>query len=245
MVSALDDFIEDMLVASNPDKIWQRTAEFGYDLGFQSCSLTMAEGDPGQVASVTLKTDMPEEFCDGYMELGLIDIDPFLHFTCRGLKPSRIVTGNLSSFPGAEPSNRRMLDLVETLGFSNGYGIPVRTKDQGIYGGWVFSTNHSHDNFEKLEAEHGSLIHLATVLAYERMIALGLSQASREPLLSGRERECLLWLCAGLRVSKIAAKLSISESAVNLYITNAKHKLGAKTREQAIARAIFSGEIEQ
>jgi hypothetical protein len=35
----------------------------------------------------------------------------------------------------------------------------------------------------------------------------------------------------------------ISESAVNLYISNAKHKLGAKTREQAVARAIFSGEI--
>ena len=40
-----------------------------------------------------------------------------------------------------------------------------------------------------------------------------------------------------------ADKLSISSSAVNLYIANAKHKLGAKTREQAIARAIFSGEI--
>jgi len=75
------------------------------------------------------------------------------------------------------------------------------------------------------------------------MVALGLGAAFGDNLLSARERECLLWLCAGLRVTMIADKLAISNSAVNLYITNAKHKLGAKTREQAVARAIFSGEI--
>lgn len=37
-----------------------------------------------------------------------------------------------------------------------------------------------------------------------------------------------------------ADKLSISSSAVNLYIANAKHKLGAKTREQAIVRPYFA-----
>jgi len=91
--------------------------------------------------------------------------------------------------------------------------------------------------------EHSHETHLAAVLAYERMVAIGLGNAFQFNLLSERERECLLWLCAGLRVAAIADKLSIGESAVQLYITNAKRKLGAKTREQAVARAIFSGEI--
>ena len=86
-------------------------------------------------------------------------------------------------------------------------------------------------------------MHLAGVLAYERMVALGVAELVPKRALSARERECLLWLCAGFRVSIIAERLQISESAVNLYISNAKHKLGAKTREQAIARAIFSGQI--
>jgi DNA-binding CsgD family transcriptional regulator len=41
----------------------------------------------------------------------------------------------------------------------------------------------------------------------------------------------------------IAEKPSIGEFAVNLNISNGKHKLGAETREQAIVRAIFSGKI--
>ena len=74
------------------------------------------------------------------------------------------------------------------------------------------------------------------------MVTLGIEKTSSN-ILSDRERECLLWLSVGLRVSMIADKLAISESAVNLYITNAKHKLGSKTREQAVAQAILSTEI--
>ena len=46
------------------------------------------------------------------------------------------------------------------------------------------------------------------------------------------------------RQKAIAEKLGISPSAVNLYISNAKRKMQAKTREQAVAMAIVSGEIE-
>lgn len=38
--------------------------------------------------------------------------------------------------------------------------------------------------------------------------------------------------------------LRISDGAVNLYIANAKRKLGAATREQAVARAITDGMID-
>jgi DNA-binding CsgD family transcriptional regulator len=174
----------------------------------------------------------------------MISIDPFLLFTCRGLTPSRIVAADLSCFPDASPKHKRLLDLAISSGISKGIGIPVRTLDQGLYGGWVFSTNQSLVTFNRLEKDRSRDLHLAGVLAYERMMAFGLSTDFPNRLLSDRERECLLWLCAGLRVSMIAQRLSISESAIHLYITNAKRKLGAKTREQAIARAIFSGEIE-
>ncbi len=135
--------------------------------------------------------------------------------------------------------------------------IPTRTNNSDIFGGWIFAHNEMEDRFDLLMEDYGRDMHLAGVVAYERMVALGLEQdgleqngfegepvAKCEYRLSPRERECLLWLCAGLRVSRIAHKLSISNSAVNLYVSNAKYKLGAQTREQAIARAILSGEID-
>ncbi|MFC2950682.1 response regulator transcription factor [Marinicaulis aureus] len=103
--------------------------------------------------------------------------------------------------------------------------------------------NESEYRLDDLIGRHGKDIHLASVLAYERLAAMPFEEKVHPKLLSNRERECLTWLCAGLRVVAIAEKLSISNSAVNLYINNAKNKLGAKTREQAVARALISSEI--
>jgi DNA-binding CsgD family transcriptional regulator len=135
------------------------------------------------------------------------------------------------------------LEHAAENGAINSLGIPVRTCANDVFGGWIFSNSEPDELFELLHQDHAHEMHLAAVLAYERIVAIGLGDAFKFNLLSERERECLLWLCAGLRVSAIASTLSISESAVRLYISNAKLKLGAKTREQAVARAIFSGEI--
>ena len=56
--------------------------------------------------------------------------------------------------------------------------------------------------------------------------------------LSPRERECLRWLAAGLRYDRIAERLGISLVTVELHVANAKRKLCAKTREQALAIAV-------
>ena len=61
------------------------------------------------------------------------------------------------------------------------------------------------------------------------------------PDLSARERECLLWLASGLRTDRIAHRMGISSSAVDLYLANARRKLGARTRDQALLKAVLLG----
>jgi DNA-binding CsgD family transcriptional regulator len=48
----------------------------------------------------------------------------------------------------------------------------------------------------------------------------------------------LRWLAAGLRYDRIAERLGISLVTVELHVANAKRKLDAKTREQALAIAV-------
>jgi DNA-binding CsgD family transcriptional regulator len=62
--------------------------------------------------------------------------------------------------------------------------------------------------------------------------------------LSSRERECLLWLSKGLRNDRIAERLGISNHTVELHLANARRKLQAATREQALAQAVIRGLIE-
>lgn len=61
--------------------------------------------------------------------------------------------------------------------------------------------------------------------------------------LTDREKECLMWLARGLRNDRIAEKLGIKPVTVELHIANARKKLDAETREQALALAVQIGAI--
>lgn len=61
------------------------------------------------------------------------------------------------------------------------------------------------------------------------------------PRLTRREIECLQWLARGCYDAQIAAHLRVSHSTVRLHLKNARVKLNARTREQALVRALQEG----
>ncbi len=60
---------------------------------------------------------------------------------------------------------------------------------------------------------------------------------------SAREREILGLLAEGETDAQIAAQLKLSPATVQTHVRNAKAKLGARTRAQAVALALTSGLI--
>jgi DNA-binding CsgD family transcriptional regulator len=62
--------------------------------------------------------------------------------------------------------------------------------------------------------------------------------------LTPREVECLKGLAQGLTNSGISKQLHIALPTVALHLVNARRKLGAVTREQAVAKAVSRGLIE-
>lgn len=71
------------------------------------------------------------------------------------------------------------------------------------------------------------------------------SQARRETgALTRRETECLEWLARELTNAGIAARMQVTLPTVALHLVNARKKLGAQTREQAVAQAVKRGLIE-
>ncbi len=61
---------------------------------------------------------------------------------------------------------------------------------------------------------------------------------------SRREREVLALLARGSTDTQIAEVLSLSPATVQTHVRNAKAKLGARTRAQAVALALVSGLID-
>lgn len=58
------------------------------------------------------------------------------------------------------------------------------------------------------------------------------------PILTLRETEALSWLAVGLQTAEIAHRMGIEAVTVTKHMRTARHKLGARTREHALAIAI-------
>ncbi len=63
-------------------------------------------------------------------------------------------------------------------------------------------------------------------------------------VLTQRERECLEWLAQGLTNAGIASKLGVAVPTVAMHLASARRRLGAQTREEAVAMAVSLGLIK-
>tara|TARA_R110000782_G_scaffold117364_4_gene207802 strand:- start:124418 stop:125179 length:762 start_codon:yes stop_codon:yes gene_type:complete len=86
------------------------------------------------------------------------------------------------------------------------------------------------------------LVSMATIFHHHAIGEIRRSQVGARPL-STRERDCMAFVASGLRTSRIAEKMRVSEVTVELHLRNARTKLRAKTTAQAIARAMMFGDI--
>jgi DNA-binding CsgD family transcriptional regulator len=85
--------------------------------------------------------------------------------------------------------------------------------------------------------------HGLAFLTHERCRALSKIPVVAAPkaTLSSRELECLRWVGAGKTDWEIGKIVSLSPTTVKSHVDQARKKLGASTRPQAVARLVFSG----
>jgi LuxR family quorum sensing-dependent transcriptional regulator len=96
-----------------------------------------------------------------------------------------------------------------------------------------------------LSATEFDLVSLAATCAIGRAMQLQSEQARQVDRadLTPRERECLQWAATGKSEWEISQILGISEHTSEKHLLNAKTKLGAVNRVQAVAEAIRRGYI--
>jgi DNA-binding NarL/FixJ family response regulator len=63
------------------------------------------------------------------------------------------------------------------------------------------------------------------------------------PVLTGREREILQLTAEGLNLEGIAERLVLSPETVRTHMRNARRKLGARTRTEAVVTAMRTAQI--
>lgn len=101
----------------------------------------------------------------------------------------------------------------------------------------------SETEFRQVIAEHGvSLLQVAYTFHNASIRSVWMEQAGGKPL-SERERDCLRYLADGLRQDAIAQALGVARVTVELHLRAARKKLGARTLNEAVAKAILFGQL--
>ncbi len=115
--------------------------------------------------------------------------------------------------------------------------IPVTQTPDGGYWNVILGSNHQSLDRRDVDAAL-PLLWLAAAAAGARASAIEAGEVMKVRL-TAREQECLLRLASGDRVDRIAERMAISNSSVELYLAKARQKLGARTSAEAVAKAVL------
>lgn len=167
----------------------------------------------------------PPGWLEEYTRLGLDRGNPVIFAPARRVSPFRW------SDPGfPDLMDWRGLKLAREIGLQDGLAVPCH-EPGGRVG--VISMG-----FERLDLSPRDIriIALAAVLTHERMTRFATMPTPLAVGLSQRERDCLAYVADGLSDGEIAEKLGIAQTTAHSHVENAKRKLGARSRAQAVAR---------
>lgn len=241
---SIQSFSERLEAASDFRKTWQVIHEEFESYGVEHLIyMFMRPGAPDDDPLVC--SNLPGWWADYYLDENLARHDPFFK-TCFTYAPTG--TGPVFNDDNSHLINddeKRFINEASETGFMSGIASPVRLHNPGHFGGWNFGTGMSRADFERYLPAHSDRLQLMGFIAHEalqRKAAL-LGEQRNSKRLSGRERECLLWLARGLRSSEIADRLNLATVTIDLHFRRIRKKLRAATREEALAKAILSGEI--
>jgi DNA-binding CsgD family transcriptional regulator len=184
-------------------------------------------------------TTLPEGWLKHYAERGFSRVNPALTY-CRTHKVPALAG---PVFIGGEnPLHREFVaDTQAHLGARTELVIPLRGRAESPFGGLSGLCRIGRAEALRWMAERGRTLTLAVAYADLRLVTLTRTERGAEVRLSPREREVLLWLAKGYRNDRIAERLGLSKPTVEFHLGNARRKMQAATREQAVARAVALG----
>ena len=195
-------------------------------------------------APVTLRSTMSEDWLAYYGGSAFEKNDPHVRF---------VRSGRLHPYKWSESSNRHLTNLNEkhvvaeaaSAGLTAQLSVvfpDLQNAFRPIGGLTIGSSLGETEYFRAISGKEGDLAALAMMFHLRSVGEVRREQAGAVPL-SPRERDCLSYVALGLRTSRIADKLGLSDVTIELHLRNARRKLRASTTAQAVARAITFGDV--
>lgn len=249
----LEDSLNAIIAAESIESLQNLANRKFLELGYAAFSYTdirrlPLSGEPVPFFRSTARSD----FLETYIAEDFLGYDPVVQRAATTNAPftwadSPEYHSWRTSRRGAKNRARYVMEVANEFGYTQGYVLPSHAVDPRGRPASALVTLYWNDRPEALSPTESMPRWLRLVVAsmHERMLELRGLQGEHDdrPLLTDRERECLVWACRGKTRGETAAILSISDRTVEFHFQNAMRKLRVHNKFHAIAIAIHMGLI--
>ncbi|UWQ91997.1 LuxR C-terminal-related transcriptional regulator [Aliisedimentitalea scapharcae] len=242
MLNTSIDLLDRFSAVQTPEDRWKIANEVFAELG--GCGLTYAMVDVRNLIPHWVQSSLSEEWLSEYVEQDYHRVDPFLLDMRREPIGSLAIGGSLSR--DTAPSEKALQlnwgfrDAGYTLMRSNLFAGDASHSRKCVTFCTTEDVSHfGEDQVRKIRQASTMVAAFVTPLASSKDDVI--SKGIRHKKLSGRERQILAELANGNQNTQIAHDLGIAEVTVRKTLLSAREKLGASTREEALAIAVRLG----
>lgn len=225
--------------ASSTDDLQAAMADITAELGFQHFALTHHVDIVRAAGSAIRVHNYPSRWAD-YYDRNVIGIsDPVhraSHVTSMGFAWSRI--------PKMIPLTRRdqlILTMGREAGIGDGFTIPANVPGEARG-----SCSFANEAGRAVPRENLPLAQLAGMFAFEGARRLWLRRGAHsetQPVLTDRQRDCVLWAARGKSDWEISRILGVSEETVARHMKQARERYGVPKRTLLAIRTLFDGTL--
>lgn len=248
MENRLIDLIDRLDRRTGADGAYQIALNYYQDIGFRYVNVGLASVTDESYLGVF--SNMRPAWLDYYVSEGFAGCDVIFDYAIANSQARLCSPQSNLELPSTDKAlSDRMLTEILEEGFASSLVLPRHSRLGGRLIGFNLGTSLAEVGLQNLIRSEESAIMIGAALTQTAILedfedgALGehwYPTAPMEAKLSPREVEVLKWLSGGLRNDRIAEKLGISLATVNFHVVSAKQKLGAQTREHAVATAILN-----
>ncbi len=228
--------------AQNADDLGQALSEIATTMGFDYFALTH-HVDIARAPEAAIRiTNYPARWADYYDANALGVSDPVhraSHVTSMGFSWS-----NLSQMIPLTANDRRMLEHGREEGIGDGFTVPANVPGEARG-----SCSFANPAGRAIDAEMLPLAQLVGTFAFEgarRMWSVrrleALDGASR-PVLTDRQRDCVLWVARGKSDWEISRILGVSQETVTMHLKQARERYNVQKRTMLAIHTLFDGTL--
>jgi len=178
----------------------------------------------------------PQEWAVRYATRRYVAVDPTIQRL--RMSPEPFFWSDLEPLITNNPKAQHFMDEAGEFSLNDGVSLSLQTLDKQIV---LFSAAGQH--IDKGPETQGVLMLMANYAIGRAITIKQEGTASKQIVLTAREREALQWAAEGKNDWEIGEVMNISEHGADKHMRSIRAKLGAINRTQAVAEAIRRGLI--